>query len=96
MVFFMFGPSYDAWALGNEVWTAWSDNIDPGLKKLFEGSELSGDSIDWVSTANDGKIYMPSFPMVRSYGGHYVNKYGGATTGELPQNVRVSVTANQF
>jgi hypothetical protein len=84
MVFFMFGPSYDAWALGNEVWTAWSDDLNPGLKKLFEGSELSGDTIDWVSTATDGKIYIPFFPRVLGYGGLYVNKSDGATSGELP------------
>ena len=84
MVFFMFGPSYDAWALGNEVWTAWSDNLDPGLKKLFEGSEVSGDTIDWVSTSIDGKIYMPCFPMVSDYGDLYVDKSDGATSGKLP------------
>jgi len=80
----MFGPSYDAWALGNGMWTAWSDNLDPGLKKLFEGSELSGDTIDWVSTATDGKIYMPFFPRVLGYRGLYVNKSDGATSGKLP------------
>jgi hypothetical protein len=84
MVFFMFGPSYDVWALGNEVWTTWSDNLNPGLKKLFEGSELSGDTIDWVSTSADGKIYMPYFPRVLGYGMFYVNKSNGATFGELP------------
>jgi hypothetical protein len=71
MVFFMFGPSYDVWALGNEVWTAWADNLDTGLKTLFEGSELSGDTIDWVSTGTDGKIYMSLFPRVLDYRGIY-------------------------
>ncbi|RYP68615.1 hypothetical protein DL771_006587 [Monosporascus sp. 5C6A] len=88
MVFFMFGPTHDAWALGNEVWTAWSDNLDPALKKLFEGSELSGNTIDWVSTASDGKIYMPFFPRVLGYGGLYVNKSDGATSDAFHSSLK--------
>jgi hypothetical protein len=95
MLFFMFGPRYDAWALGNEIWTAWSDNLDPTLKQLFESSHVSGKTIDWVSTAADGKIYMPCFPVTQLYGGHlYVNKLKGPTVGKLPLNAKIPVMAN--
>jgi hypothetical protein len=83
MRFFLFGPSYDSWALGNEAWTIWSSNLDPSLKKLFEDRTINGDSIDWVSSGAGGQIYLPSFPKVMGFGGLMVDKSSGARSGKV-------------
>ncbi len=78
MPFFLFGPSYDSWAFGNEQWTTWSSNLEPSLKKLFEDRTINGDCVDWVSSGAEGEIYIPIFPK-----GANLNMHIGAISGKV-------------